>query len=120
MKFLSSLISLTVLCCALSAHSPPTLKDEHHFVPIRALLVSTPTQESVWIEGKVLSQEEKDIYWIEDSAAKICLFLCLDELLQYTILPGDHLAAWGKVDKSDISPEKNEFYVEKLFLKEKP
>lgn len=120
MNFLASLLSLSVVCCSLSALSPPTLTGVHHFVPIRALLVSTPTQEPVWIEGKVLSQEEKDLYWIEDSTAKISLFLCLDELLQYTILPGDHVAAWGKVDKSDISLEKNEFYVEKLFLKEEP
>lgn len=118
MKFLTAFLPLSALCCSLFALPPPSLTTNHHFVPIRALLVSTPNQEPVWIEGNVLSQEEKDIYWIEDNTGKICLFLCLDELLQYTLQPGDHIAAWGKVDKSDVSFEKNEFYVEKLFLKE--
>jgi uncharacterized protein YdeI (BOF family) len=75
-----------------------------------------PTQEPVWIEGTVVSQEDTDVYIIEDGTSKIRIFLCIDELLQYTLIPGNPIAAWGKVDKSSIGWEKNELYVEKLYL----
>ena len=117
MKTLSSLLCLSSLCGSLLALSPPPLKAHCHFAPISALLVDSPAQEPIWIEGKVLSQEEDDVYLIEDATAKIRIFLSLDELLGYSLLPGDHVAVWGKVDKSSVGAEKNEFYVEKMFLK---
>lgn len=118
MKAFVSFLCLSGLCSSLLALSPPVFSENHSFVPLRALLVSNPTQAPVWIEGTVLSQEEDDLYIIEDSTAKIHLFLCLDELLQYTLLPGDRIVAWGKVDVNSVGRNKNEFYAEKLYCRE--
>ena len=116
MKIHSSFLFSFLVCSSLVAISPPPLTSSHHYTPIQSLLITSPTQEKVWIQGTIISQEEDDVYLMEEGSCRIRLFLSLDELLQYTLTPGDHIAAWGKIDKNALSPEKNEFYTEKLFL----
>lgn len=100
---------------ALFSLSPPPLTQTLDCKPISTLLSSTPVQDAVWIQGKVISREEDDVYLLSDDSGTIHIFLCLDDLASLTLTPGEKVAVWGKVDKSPLGQAHNEFYVEKIF-----
>lgn len=116
----SVLVLLLLLSSSLFARTPTLLKEKITFKPIQALISSVPPLEALWIQGKVVSQEDDSVYILVDDTAMIKIFLCVDNLADIVLSPGEHIAVWGKVDKSPLGSSRNEFYVEKIFDLETP
>lgn len=114
-KFYFYLFNVILSTSTLIALTPPPLQQTPTFQPINTLLSSTPPKEAVWIEGNVVAQEDGDVYLLADATGSIHIFLSVDELSQITLTPNEHIAVWGKVDKSPIGYSRNEFYVEKMY-----
>lgn len=98
------------------AISPPVLSSPQTFAPVCSLITDKPPQQAVWVAGRILSQEDSDLYTLADTTGSVRIFLCIDELTQYTLTPGDRIAVWGVIDKNALHKEKNELYVEKVYL----
>ena len=111
-----SLIATVCFATPLASLPPPVISETVTFTSIKSLLSSKPIEGKVWIEGQVVAQEDSDLYLIADPTATIPLFFYIEDMAQYTLVPGDHIAAWGSVDKSPLGSKRNEFYVDKLFL----
>ncbi len=85
-------------------------------VPVAALSSSFPPRGAIWVRAKIIQQTDDDTYLIQDQTGRITLFLPLESLLSLGLHPGMEILIYGTVDVSPVTPEKNEFYAERILL----
>lgn len=85
-------------------------------VPIAALHSSFSPKGGIWVRAKIIQQTDEDTYIVQDRTGMITLFLPTENLLALHLTPGMDIVIYGTVDVSSVTPEKNEFYAERILL----
>jgi uncharacterized protein YdeI (BOF family) len=124
-KQLFRLLGITISLCALLLIESPALAalvpPEQATapvpeVPVGALRSSFPPKGAVWVRAIIVTQADNDLYLIKDRTGEIALFLPSDKLLSLDLHPGMEILVLGTVDVSPVTPEKNEFYAQRILL----
>ena len=106
---------LAFVCLTELAYSaPPDVNNP--LTAVGVLRSSYCPKGTVWVQARVKEAVDDDAYTIEDSTGEILLFLPTDELAALPIKIGMRILVYGTVDISQVRPEKNELYAEKVIL----